>query len=448
MKILLVKPCWPYPVGKNDLIHNRIWPPLSLANCAALLEKDGHQVTILDAHMKRLSPLKVSVLADGFDKVFITSSSLDRWECPNLDLEPFIETTKKIRKNTEELYVMGYHGTVKPEEILMITRSKAIIRGEPEMTVVRICRKCNLSSIDGITYVNEDKIISNPDRAPLNLELLPIPAFHLLQMDKYSFELLGDRFVLLETSRGCRYSCTFCYQGLYGEVMRQKSIGQIIGELEAAIECHGARNGYFIDLDFGRSPELIMAICEFLTTKKYNFKWTCQMRADDTNRVLLQAMARAGCQLIHFGVEGGSQEKVKCYNKKLLLGQVTKAVNCAHESGMQTACSFLFDYIVQSGKDIKEDIDFAKKLNPTYASFHVIYPFKGTREYDKSDADIQERFSNFFCKDWFSKKQKKLIRNAYVQFYLRIHYFISRFKAKDSGNLFKKLRLFFSLLTR
>ena len=50
MKILLVKPPWPYPYSNQDHTYNRKWPPLSLMNCAAILEEDGHEVEILDAH--------------------------------------------------------------------------------------------------------------------------------------------------------------------------------------------------------------------------------------------------------------------------------------------------------------------------------------------------------------------------------------------------------------
>ena len=41
MNILLVKPYWPYPYSKGEHTYNRIWPPLCLANCAAILEKDN-----------------------------------------------------------------------------------------------------------------------------------------------------------------------------------------------------------------------------------------------------------------------------------------------------------------------------------------------------------------------------------------------------------------------
>lgn len=94
-KILLIKPCWHYPITKCESTYNRIWPPLSLATCASLLEKEGYNVDILDAHAERIAPSQIGKYLNNCSKIFITSSSLDRWQCPNLVLTPFLAPVKK-----------------------------------------------------------------------------------------------------------------------------------------------------------------------------------------------------------------------------------------------------------------------------------------------------------------------------------------------------------------
>jgi len=160
--ILLIKPYWPYPYSKGEHTYNRIWPPLSLANCAAILEEQGHCVTILDAHALRLKPEKIRPFVNGYDKVFITSSSLDRWQCPNIDITPFISFVQPIRDVTSEVYVMGYHGTVNPEKILDQTRARAVLRGGPEYIVSDIVQNKDFSRIDGISYQVNETMVSNP----------------------------------------------------------------------------------------------------------------------------------------------------------------------------------------------------------------------------------------------------------------------------------------------
>ena len=191
MHCLFIKPYWPYPYSKNEHTYNRIWMPLSLANCAAILEEQGHEVAILDAHVLRIKPHHLKSRVRGFDKIFITSSSLDRWQCPNIDIAPFLETVRFIKEVTDELYVMGYHGTVASEDILKKTCAKAIIRGEPEDAVADIAHNMTLSTVGGVTFIDNGRIISTPDRDDVDLKILPVPAFHLLDTKRYFYEILG-----------------------------------------------------------------------------------------------------------------------------------------------------------------------------------------------------------------------------------------------------------------
>ena len=155
MKILIVNPLQAHIINSRGKIYNRVWPPLSEANCAALLEKDGHEVVIVDANAERLGVAEVARRAVGFDKIFITSSTIDRWQCPVIDLRPLLSYVKILKKINGEVYITGAHGTVRPEEMLRLTGAKAVIRGEPELTVLEICRNNDLSRVKGITYQSD-----------------------------------------------------------------------------------------------------------------------------------------------------------------------------------------------------------------------------------------------------------------------------------------------------
>ena len=75
MKILLVNPFQIHLVNKKGRIYNRTWTPLDLANCGAILEREGIDVAILDANAEQYGPDEVAKRATGYDKVFITSTS-------------------------------------------------------------------------------------------------------------------------------------------------------------------------------------------------------------------------------------------------------------------------------------------------------------------------------------------------------------------------------------
>jgi len=408
MKILLVKPYLPYPYSSREYIHNRIWPPLCLANCAALLEREGHQVKILDACLERVKPDKIGRHLKGYDRVFVTTSSLDRWQCPNTDTSIIFDSIRHIKNVTDEVYVMGYHGTINPEYVLGHTKAKAVIRGEPENTVLEICRSKDLSGIKGISFADNGGFISNPDREPLDLKSLPVPAYHLLDLKRYFYEVLGSNFLLFELGRGCKYSCKFCNKVMYGEGVRCKSEAQIIKEVSTAVEKYNVKTAYFIDLDFLTNPEIAEKLCEYLIKKKYGLKWTCQARPDHLNPEILSKMKRAGCRLIHLGIEAGSQKDLDYLSKNMAIEDIENAVKLCKKAGLKTLGFYIFGLPGEDDQSREKTFNFTKKLNTDFVSFHKVFLYEGSSIHGEDSVS--------------DGKADKFMRKGLARYYLRPSY--------------------------
>jgi len=453
MKVLLLNPLQVHLVNNRGKIYNRVWTPLSLANCAALLEKDEHQVRIIDANAERLTPFEVANRAKEFDKIFITSSTLDRWQCPVVDLDPFLNYVKALKEINDEIYVIGAHGTVRPKEILEITDAKAVIRGEPELTVLEICRNDNLSGVKGISYKSNGIFVSTDEQELLDLDSLPIPAFHLLPMEKYFYEVLGKNFTLLEGSRGCTSRCSFCLLAMYGKKLRIKSPSKLINELETVINKFNVKTAYFMDLEFTINRNLVTEICDYLIKKRYNFKWTCQTRFDLIDEELLQKMKKSGCDLIHFGVEGASDNSLKSMGKGLTIKKIEEGIEMVKKAKIRSACFFLMGYINSTLDDINDIIKFSRKLNPTYAVFHIAIPYPGTKFY----MDVLKNGGHFSDSNLFPeayvgniglKKLKKITRKAYIQYYFRPKYITSLILQKQFKYLYQQLKLLLGFISQ
>jgi len=407
-KILLIKPYWPYPYGKGEHTYNRIWPPLALANCAAILEREGHCVKILDAHALRIKPNRITKHLDGYDKIFITSSSLDRWQCPNIDLTPFWETVRQIKSITDEIYILGYHGTVDPQTILTQSGAKAIIRGAPEYAVSEICQDKSFSNIAGLSWLEDGQIRSNPDRESLDLSQLPVPAFHLLDRRKYFYELLGKDFALFELGRGCNFACKFCNKIMYGPRLRVKSKEQVFEELRVAIDEQGFKTGYFMDLELLHYKNLVSDVCDYLISKDYDFQWCCQTRADSLDPDILKKMKTAGCRLIHIGVESGIQKFLDLSGKNTTEEKLIRGFRMCEEIGIKTLAFCMFGFNGETPADRKGIFEFVKKLNPNFVSFHKVYP------YLKSDMYLSNLQKN--------KAIDRYIGRSFLKYYLRVSY--------------------------
>ncbi len=428
-RILLVKPADVYPVTKKG-IYNRVWMPVSLANCAALLEKQGHEVKIIDAHAARMPLQELISQAGGYDKVFVTSTDLERWECPGTDIDAFIATSQEIGKINSNVFVMGVHGTLHPEEILEKTNAKAVIRGEPEMIVADLCKSKALSTVKGITYKENGRTISNLPGEPIDMTLLPTPSYHLLDMSKYTYEVLGDHFALFEGSRGCPYGCAFCLKTMFGKIVRKKTAEQIIKEVDEAITKHGVKTAQFIDLEYTMNKDVYHKVLDHLIQKKYDFKWCCQARADNFEEGLLQKMKLAGCKMILCGIETGSDKMMKSIRKGLSLEKVKEGIATAKKVGIETVCFFMFGFPGETKEDMQQTIKFAKELDPTYVSFHDLIPFETTDMFKyKENLDNKEL-------------AQAMRRKGYIHFYLRPQYVLSRLAKGDFHSLGKQVKLF------
>jgi len=427
--ILLINPDWTGIKKQKQPQFKRIWQPLDLATAAAMLEQDGFSVHILDNNIEHLSPQAVGHRAATYDRVFVTSTPYDRWQCPSLDIAFFFRTLEDIPR--ERLYIMGAHVTERPAAILKRTRARVAILGEPEQTILELTRRDTSPEIPpdipGIAYFKNDRFVRSPSRPFIqDLDQLPYPAYHLLHMDRYDYAFLGRDFAIIEGSRGCPHRCSFCYLGMYGNRFRQKSLDRLINEVAYIKERFQVRNIYFMDLEFALNRGFVRSFCEALMRHDMGINWCCQTRVTDVDRDLLKWMKQAGCRLIHFGVEAGSPRILSQTGKGITISDCVKAISTAHEIGIRTALFMNFGFPGETRADMESTIRLAIRLNPTYAAFHLIVPFPGTRLAKEIDLDPEafpaHLYPHYNYVHHDLKALKRVLRKAYLKFYLRPSY--------------------------
>ena len=453
MKAVLVNPFQIRLVGKKGRIYNRTWTPLDLATSASILRAEGHDVSIVDANAEQLTSEATADRCAGADIVFITSTSLDRWQCPHLDLVPFLETTEAIRRKVSRLVVMGSHGTVLPVEILKQTQAEAVVQGEPEGAIQEIAKGALLSAVAGVTWNGPDGPVSNPPGKGVRMDELPLPALDLLPMHLYEYEVMGNAFTLFEMSRGCASECTFCLLDTYGNGVRKQSVDRLTREIEVAVTQFGVRTAYFIDLEFTVLRKQVMELCDWLIERKLPLTWCCQTRFDLVDAEVLEKMKRAGCTLIHFGVEAGSDRMLSKVNKGITMDAIRRGMALTKESGIRSACFFMIGFPESTQEDMVDIEEFAKELAPDYPLFHIAAPYPGTELHEQVKKDTSLRFSDdslfpeavegrFSLADW-----KRMTRRAYIHYYARPSYVAGRLIKGDFRSLWRQAKLFYNLVT-
>lgn len=440
---MLLRPAWRSLTSRAENTYNRTWPPLSSLYIASGLRERGVSAEIVDlqADGRRVDAALTGLGAA--DLVLLSTADVDRWQCPNVEMQPIDEAAAWLCTTGASVFVTGTHGAVAPEMMLKRTGARGVVKGEPEETALALATGAELESIPGLLFRSADGLVDTGPAPSVDLTRLPAPDYSLLDLDRYGYELLGDRFALFEGSRGCPFPCTFCSRVLQGRPMRRKRSEQLAAEVERAVRRDGVRSAYFIDLEFHLGGDTNRGLCDFLARERLPLRWCCQLRAREVKDDLLDAMAAAGCRLVHCGIESGSPGRLAQLDKVGSVEDMVDGVRRILARGMEVLCFFILGFPGESEGEIEQTVKLALDLDPSYASFHLFTPYPGT-EYSLTPGD-----GAFFVPPTHPdalpfERLARLRRAAYLRFYLRPRYVLSRLARREYGVLLRQARIFLS----
>lgn len=249
----------------------------------------------------------------------------------------------------------------------------------PAWTAAPLHRESALAAIRGLVWRNGDGIIVNPDRPFIrHLDDLPLPRHDLLPLKKYRAPLVGGPYAFVVTSRGCPGSCRFCIKHVsYGRSVRFRSPENILAELELLVGLGVRHIHMYADL-FTVSREQVMGLCEGILARGLRIRWTCNSRVDFVDPEMLRTMARAGCWMISWGIESGSEEVLRRAGKGIRLEQVEQALRWAKEAGIRNWGYFIIGLPGETEETIQQTIRLALRLPLDLALFHIAAPYPGS----------------------------------------------------------------------
>lgn len=386
MKTLLIHPDTPIVYG----IGGQCAFPLGLGYIAAVLERQ-HDVKVIDVGAERLNndSLRKSISEVNPEIVGITSDTLT--------FQRAIEIAEIVKQVDQKIIVVigGAHSNVVPAYPLKYDCFDISVYGEGERTVVelwdRIEKGESYEGIKGIVFRRKDGITINPRRELIeNLDELPFPARHLFSMNKYRGEgsLHVSSTYVIGTSRGCPFSCAFCSNNaVFGRKYRFRSSQSVVNEIGLLINEYNAKGIYFREDLFTVNEKRVIALCNEIKKRGLDFDWECESRVNTINEEMLTAMKRAGCKLIWFGVENGSQRILDYLNKQITLAQIREAYRLCQRVGIKAGASFMIGVPGETVDDVQNTIALAEELKPEFTWFNIFtgYPTSPLYEYVKKN---------------------------------------------------------------
>ena len=397
MKILLANP------GSRHAFRylGFVYPPSGLLYVAAYAEKMGCNVTVKDFCIADESPEDFSF--SEYDIVGITTDTRQYRGAETI--------AREARKSGCTVVMGGSHAQFVADEVLRAGHADFIVHGEGEITfhelTAALDRGDGFSGVNGISYRNNGDVITTSPRELIeDLDSLPFPARHLIDMEAYAKAGLKyghERSVaIVSTSRGCSHNCFFCaIPSISGRRWRCRSVDSIMSEIDYLYHTYGYRAVAFCDDNFTVSTKRVKELCRRIIDGGYRL-WWWSMSSPGTlgqNEDMVELMAQAGAKTIFIGVESASEDVLKGYNKQMKGTTAEQAVAVLKKHNIEIYASYILGGLNDSVRSILKTIRFARKLDSNVAQFTILTPYPGTDLYKKIKKVITDtswhRFDGF-----------------------------------------------------
>jgi len=438
-KILLLFPNF---LQYEVLKMNPHQPPLNLAYLSAMLEKNSIPHVVCDAAAENVDEKKLLEIIENYQPNFIGITT-------NIAIiYAAVISAKNIKAKFKNIKIImgGPWAHANYELLLEADIADIVCFGEAEYTLVEILKTYTnninvLSSVSGISYKFENKIIRTQAKPPItDLDEIPFPNWKMFPIKKYDAAHRYKPFVPIITSRGCPYDCINCTKIIHGYKPRLRSIQNIIEELEYLKKEINPNEIVIMDDIFNYDLERAKKLLREIIKRNFNFKFQLLngIRADNIDLEFAYLLKASGTYKVAIGIESGSQKVISFLHKKLNLAILENSIKILHKAGLIVYGYFILGLPIETVNSMIYSIDFADRINLDMAYFFGVLLFPGSKLYDyiiehkyKVTSLYKYRFINLqtsaltFEAPNFNKKDYERVRKYYIiRFYLNPRRFL------------------------
>ncbi len=409
--------------------------PLSILALAAVLEGRG-EYKIVDGNLDcQATETILGLLRDH--RVELLGVTV----MPGPQMAAAIETCREVRLRHPEVPIVwgGYFPSIHRDAALNAQYVDYVVRGQGEHTLLELLEavrgKRSLEDILGLSYKDAFGLHRhNPERFMKSPDAFPWSPFHRVPVEKYlrpSF--FGKRTAAHQASIGCPFRCSFCgVHAAYGNRERMESPARTEAILRHLVTNYGADSVQFYDMNFFLREDSAKELADRLTP--LNLRWWCEARIDTMGKYsdrTFEALRRAGCTMIFFGAESGSDWALKEMQKDITTAETLDLARRIRQFDIIPEFSFVIGNPRDPERDTRETLQFIrtiKRINPKseIIMYHYTPVPQRTAMYGNIDGQIAfpatpeewatKRWMDFTLRidpntPWLKRKTKKLIDN-------------------------------------
>jgi radical SAM superfamily enzyme YgiQ (UPF0313 family) len=434
MKVLLINPI----TGERGMFAAT--PNLGLGYLATSLRRNGFEVDIWDGMKKDMTARK---LAGRLEKLDYGAVGVQVYTCSVEEAQNALGMVKSLDPKVVRI-IGGAHVSGDSENAMNQLDADFAFRGEAETGLPKLLNNikakedCEYRDIHHLIWRDGDKIVQNELKPIEDLTSLGLPAWDLIDPKEYPNAPIGafvKSFPLatISCTRGCPHHCTYCANSLImGRRLRARSPESVLEEIQLLYKDYGVKEFQIIDDCFTSKKSLAVAVCEGIIERglKIGFTFPNGVRVETLNEEMLKLLEGAGCYSIGMAIESGSQRIVDHMKRRQDLERVKEKVALvARMTKIRMTGFFIIGYPAEQREDILKTIKLAKELPLKRAQFTIWIPVPGSEMTEtlkrEGKLDIKNLSGvvlnqiNYAPENLTEYELQKLLRRAYLEFYLR-----------------------------
>jgi radical SAM superfamily enzyme YgiQ (UPF0313 family) len=383
------------------------YPPLGALYAAAAVRDAGFGVAFHDSMLAdserewaealdRERPRWAVIYEDNFN--YLTKMCLLRMR------EAACTMISMARERGVEVVVAGSDASDNPG-LYLERGARVVLCGEGERSLVEVLARLSgrdpgeMGDVEGIALADPERpdgVRRTAPRTPIrDLDSLPVPAWDLVDLARYRaiWRARHGRFSLnMVTTRGCPYHCNWCAKPLWGQRYAVRSPRAVADELELLVRQHGVEHVWFMDDIFGLRPSWLPELADLVEERGLGIGFKCLSRPDLMLREgTVEALARAGCEIVWMGAESGSQKVLDAMEKGTTVEQIAAAADRLHAAGVGVAFFVQFGYPGETRDDIEATLEMIRTCRPDDVGMSVSYPLPGTPFFERVRSQLGDK---------------------------------------------------------
>ena len=382
MNVTLIYPCVKNGEAWNSLGtgFDSMFVNHGLSSLAAVLQKHGHAVKVLDFREHKGWLSVEQAIRDDDAAVYGI-------HIPTLDYHFAVKTAQLIKQLKPTAYVVagGPHASICPEQVANTGLFDHVFVGEGEVTFP-------LFVADRVAFrqTYQDKIVvcDRPE-----LDRLPYENREVFNMKKILSTNAGfsgsktfqQPFINVISGRGCVFRCGFCKPGedkIFG-AFRMRSLPHFMGEIKALHVQYQFKTLMIDDDSFTLSPKYLKEFCE-VYRRDIGESFICQSRADFIckNPDLVKLLKDTGLMMFFIGFESGSQRMLDFMHKDVTVEQNFRAAEICRQNDLKIWANFMVGLPTETRQEMNATFNMVRKIKPDHPSGAFFTPIVGTALYD------------------------------------------------------------------